>query len=257
MEFSITFTFLSLMILTKSFGIDGTNHFICKTIEEAFKSESQIDSGDASSHSTIQHIQGSPGKRGIQGMKGEIGPPGNVNYEAIDLKLESEIDQKMQESMREYGSTVAELQEEVRKLKQRQDLCKVLYADKCFWFVLHNTQDVTYSQINELCAQEGGTPANIYGRNHFEELNAYVDSIAQHKTFFTGMTINNSNKIITMNNGIKASWTVADMKWYPSHPSGNADWTVLAIHTDRNPGASQGMHNWPKSYTRHGVLCEK
>nr|XP_039257724.1 pulmonary surfactant-associated protein A2-like [Styela clava] len=235
---SITLTFLSLMILTKSFGIDGTNHFICKTIEEAFTSESQIESGDASSDSTIQHIQGRPGKRGIQGMKGEIGPPGNVNYEAIDLKLESKVDQEMQESMREYGSTVAELQDEVRKLKQRQDLCKVFYAGKCFWFVFHNNQDVTYSQLEELCAQNGGTPANSYGRNHFEEIDAYVDSITQHTTFFTGMTINNSNKIIRMNNGIKASWTVGEMRWFPSHPIAHADRTLLAVHSNRDPGSS-------------------
>nr|XP_039257728.1 uncharacterized protein LOC120334314 [Styela clava] len=146
MRFSVTFTFLSLMIITKSFGIDGTNHFICKTIEKAFGSESQISSSDISGDSTIQHIQGRPGKRGIQGMKGEIGPPGNVNYEAINLKLENKVNQ-MQETMREYGSSVAELQAEVGKLKQRQDLCKVSYADKCFWFILHRIEDVTASQI--------------------------------------------------------------------------------------------------------------
>ncbi|XP_077976709.1 uncharacterized protein LOC120334314 [Styela clava] len=253
MEFSVTFTFLSLMIITKYFGIDGTNHFICKTIAEAFGSENQIGSSDTDS--TIRHIQGRPGKRGIQGMKGEIGPPGNVNFEAINFKLENKVNQ-MQETMGEYGSSVAELQAEVGKLKQRQDLCKVSYADKCFWFILHRIEDVTASQIDKVCAQEGGTPANIYGKNHFEEIDAYVDSIFPVKTFWTGMTIN-SKKIVTMNNGIRASWTVGDMIWFPGYPSNNADWTDLAIRSGRDTGDSQGMHNFPKHYTRHGVLCEK
>nr|XP_039257720.1 uncharacterized protein LOC120334309 isoform X1 [Styela clava] len=257
MEFSITFTFLSLMILMKSFEIDGTNHFICKTIEGAYIPESQVGSTDILSDSTIQHIQGRPGKRGIQGMKGEIGPPGDVNYEAIDLKLENKVIQKVQESMTEYGSTITELQEEVRNLKHRQDLCKVFYGGKCFWIAHPNSGTVMYSQIDELCAQEGGSPANIYGRNHFEEIDAYLDSIAQHETFFTGMTIDKSNKIITMNNGMKVRWNIEDMKWFPGHPSGNADWTLIGIHSDRDPEKSQGMHNWPKSAPRHGVICEK
>ncbi|XP_039257722.1 uncharacterized protein LOC120334310 [Styela clava] len=257
MEFSITFTFLSLMILTKSFGIDGTNHFICQKMDGALVSESQVGSSDISSNPTIQHTQGRPGKRGIQGMKGEIGPPGNVNYETIDLKLENKVNQKVQESMTEYGSSVAELQAEVEKLKQRQDLCKVFYGGKCFWIAYPNSGAATYTQIDDLCAQEGGTPANIYGRDHFEEIDAYVDSIAQHETFFTGMTIDKSNKIITMNNGMKARWNIGDMKWFPGHPSGNAGWTLIGIHSDRDPEKPQGMHNWPKSSSRHGVICEK
>nr|XP_039257723.1 uncharacterized protein LOC120334311 [Styela clava] len=244
------------MILNKSFGIDGTNHFICQKMDGALVSESQVGSSDISSNPTIQHIQGRPGKRGIQGMKGEIGPPGNVNYETIDLKLENKVNQKVQESMTEYGSTVAELQEEVRNLKHRQDLCKVFYGGKCFWLAYPSRGYAPYYLIDELCAQEGGTPANIYGRNHFEEIDTLAYSFAPRKTFFTGMTIN-SNKIVTMNNGIEASWTVGDMKWNPGHPSNHAEWTVLAIYTVRAPGASQGMHSWSKNSHAHGVICEK
>ncbi|XP_077976545.1 uncharacterized protein LOC144432389 [Styela clava] len=58
------------------------------------------------------------------------------------------------------------------------------------------------------------------------------------------------NKIVIMNNGIKASWTVGDMKWYPGYPSKNAGWTILAVHTGRDTGDPQRMHNFPKSRTR-------
>ncbi|XP_077976232.1 uncharacterized protein LOC120341429 [Styela clava] len=214
----------------------------------------------------IETSQGSPGKRGPVGEKGEIGRPGPVGPPAIvDYeRIETEIDEKIvpvisQSSVNNNALTlvIEKLEERKKILESREGACEIKFDGKCYWAESLDHGVTGYDRWEATCAERNGSPANIYSEKHYNVIMRYLRAKIFAKSsgiyLWVGMRTNPATGIVTLSDGSRAPF----MKWYPGYPSKRFDHTHMTI-VQRVPSSSAeiGIHNWPPTSSRGGVLCE-
>nr|XP_039266110.1 pulmonary surfactant-associated protein A-like isoform X1 [Styela clava] len=215
-------------------------------------------------HAEIE--QGPPGKRGPVGPKGEIGrpgpigPPAAVDYNRIETEIEEQISSVRNlanSNERTFASKIEKLEERIKILESREGACEIKYNGKCFWTVTLDHFVPGYDKGVAMCAERNGSPANIYSEEHYNIIMRYLRSKTLAKLsaihLWIGMRTNPATGTVTLSNGSPAPF----MKWYPGSPSKDLARTHMTI-VQRVPSSnpSVGIHNWPPTATREGVLCE-
>nr|XP_039265893.1 pulmonary surfactant-associated protein A-like [Styela clava] len=259
----LMFKTLSLLLLVSwSNAFDDTP--ACTQIENLF--QTLCARNEAHTSIGTDTTQGSPGKKGPVGEKGEIGRPGPVGPPAIvDYeRIESEIDEKIAPvisqstaNINTLTSVIEKLEERIKILESRQGACEIKFDGKCYWVERLDHFVAGYDRLARICAERNGSPANIYSEKHYNTIMRFLRAKILAKrdwiAMWVGMRTNPTTGIVTLSDGSRARF----MKWYPGYPSKDSAYTHMTI-VQRVPSSSAniGIHNWPPTSTRDGVLCE-
>ncbi|XP_039264703.2 uncharacterized protein LOC120340493 [Styela clava] len=236
----------------------------CAQIENLFQTLCARDG----THTSIgmKTSQGSPGKRGPVGEKGEIGrpgpvgPPAIVDYERIETEIEEKVAPVISQSAANNNVlilVIEKLEERINILESREGACEIKFDGKCYWVKRLDHFVTGYERWVAICAERNGSPANIYSEKHYEVIMRYLRAKILAKrdliALWVGMRTNPATGIVTLSDGSRAPF----MKWYPGYPSKSSAYTHMTI-VQRVPSSSVniGIHNWPPTSSREGVLCE-
>ncbi|XP_077976405.1 uncharacterized protein LOC144432158 [Styela clava] len=251
-----------LLLVSWSNAFDDTP--ACTQIENLFQTLCARDGTHTSIR--IETSQGSPGKRGPVGEKGEIGrpgpagPPAIVDYERIETEIEEKVAPVSSQSAANNNAltlVIEKLEERIKILESREGACEIKFDGKCYWVETLDHSVTDYDRWEATCAERNGSPANIYSKKHYNVIMRYLRAKILTKrgviAIWVGMRTNPATGIVTLSDGSRAPF----MKWYPGFPSKRSDHTHMTI-VQRVPSssASIGIHNWPPTHTREGVLCE-
>nr|XP_039268826.1 mannose-binding protein-like [Styela clava] len=271
---------LFLVCLCHMFTIIVTapsQHMICKNVDGVFaEDENDLIPSRGSAHS--RSFQSLPGKRGpkgerggigMHGVKGQQGESGIVDYQKVNATVEQLFEKFVQKSV---ASRIEELEERmltkldeaVQKLDEKIDEIDTIllgscdgvsYLGKCYIASLHTAYDVNYDQAVAMCGERSGKPADIIDSQHYDLVLKYIRSLmsSSYASIWLAMTYVHQTKKALLSSGTTAPYT----NYYPGNPSSSASYTGMEIGVRNPSSSSQGMFNYARSYTRHGVLCQK
>jgi len=226
-------------IMAMSFGANAHNsdYLICKPVEDMFKLV-QTDKNKT----RILGPQGPAGERGPRGFPGPPGPAGpraEINWNAIDQRIETKIN--------------------VLFTSQLQNCIGVTYKGFCYKLVLkalNSGQSTGKSWCASQCAYHGGELVDIENEEHYNLLYRYIQSTWV--GYFDGPTWNfvdvwlastYQDGIITSSTGNK---TYA--LWYPGYPNRNPSDVMWQIGT-KYGRADVGMWTPRSNFNRGAPLC--
>ncbi|XP_039249891.2 uncharacterized protein LOC120327624 isoform X2 [Styela clava] len=183
-----------------------------------------------------------------------------LNEKELREKLEQQLESVLLENPNADISISMEFNHAVpTEPQQGIGNCDVKYNDKCFRVIVYPTQNISFSDAEDICNGVGWELANVYDEAHYQELISYMrPKIYSEKNYFsvwTGLMYKDPQLLLTNGTAITH---LLDAVWYPGHPKSRTGYTKLGIDVHENPGHTrQGLFNTVATNPYHGALCEK
>jgi len=209
------------------------NYFVCKSVSEVFQPEITMN------NNASRGPPGSPGKRGPRGLPGPAGPPGpvgpspNIDWNAIDQRITSQI-------ITRFTCSGLWFRERCYKLILRADSYGVQGGR---------------TQAAAQCAQSGGELVDIEDEEMYNALYAYClrEMLAITKRDYIEVWLSSShvNGVLRKSSGAALSYA----RWHVGFPrSGSAVYFVVATRSSRSVKLT-GLVTQLESFTSAVPLC--
>lgn len=207
---------------------------------------------------------GAKGEAGINGSKGEPGEPDNDKVEKMIAQRIHEVLNSEKTKYSNLSTMLSDAYDKIGKMENEtswlsqqaengSDHCPMKYNGKCFWIIYRDSPKINFPQGSELCASQGGKPANIYSEDHFYMMMGYLTIFTRKLGYvhvWIGMTYISQTKMASLTNGSRAPF----IRWHAGYPTNCCNMGLKAV-TDWQ-SKNQYFYVHPSSSRFEGVICE-